>query len=128
MGKRGPRTDLKCPECGGRLVFREKAKFGPFYGCERWPDCRGAHSAHADGTPMGIPADQATRTRRHEAHLSFDSLRLELGWSKSQGYRWLAERMEMTPKQCHIGRFDIDQCNQVIDVCEKARPKSEGQW
>lgn len=124
MSERGLRTDLKCPECGADLVFKATGKFGPFYGCVNWPKCNGAHSAHDDGTPMGVPADQATRTKRREAHNSFDSLRIELCWSRRHSYAWLAARMNLSSVKCHIGRFNINQCEQVIVICEKARPQS----
>lgn len=124
MVERGPRTDLKCPECGADLILQEKGKYGPFYGCANWPKCNGAHSAHKDGTPLGIPANQATRTKRREAHNSFDSLRIELVWSRRYSYAWLAKRMNMAKEICHIGRFNIAQCGQVIAICEKARPPS----
>lgn len=124
MDKRGIRTDLKCPECGAELAFKVAGKFGPFYGCVNWPKCNGAHSAHDDGTPMGVPADQATRTKRREAHNSFDSLRIELVWSRRYSYEWLAKRMNLSAKQCHIGRFSIAQCEQAINICEKTRPSS----
>lgn len=115
--------ELKCPECGDRLILKNSPRFGPFYGCVRWPDCDGTHSAHRDGTPMGIPANRETKQARRNAHNAFDSLRIELDWSKARGYEWLAKRMGMLPKKCHIGRFNKQQCQQVINVCEKARPK-----
>jgi len=124
MVERGPRADLKCPECEAMLILRVEGKFGPFYGCSKWPKCAGAHSAHKDGTPVGIPANQATRAKRREAHNSFDSLRIELVWSRQYSYKWLAEKMGLSAEQCHIGRFNIAQCEQVINVCEKARPQA----
>jgi len=124
MTARGPRGDLKCPECDAVLVFRTEGKYGPFYGCSNYPKCHGAHSAHEDGTPMGIPADQATRTKRRETHNAFDSLRVELVWSRGYSYRWLAKRMNLSKEQCHIGCFSMAQCEQAIAICEKARPPS----
>ncbi len=35
-----------CPECGARMVLR-KGKFGKFYGCSRFPECRGVCSIKA---------------------------------------------------------------------------------
>jgi ssDNA-binding Zn-finger/Zn-ribbon topoisomerase 1 len=32
--------NLKCPDCGGRMVPR-KSVFGAFWGCARFPKCRG---------------------------------------------------------------------------------------
>jgi DNA topoisomerase-1 len=43
---RGPRRDegkkeaLRCPECGNAMRIRE-GRYGSFYGCTRYPECRG---------------------------------------------------------------------------------------
>jgi hypothetical protein len=36
----------KCPKCGGRLILKT-GKFGKFYGCENYPECR--YTENADG-------------------------------------------------------------------------------
>lgn len=30
---------MDCPRCGGELVLRN-GKYGPFYGCSNYPECR----------------------------------------------------------------------------------------
>ncbi len=35
-----------CPECGARMVFRQ-GKRGPFWGCERYPYCKGTRDVTA---------------------------------------------------------------------------------
>ena len=37
-------------------------------------------------------------------------------------YRWLREQMGMTAEECHIGRFDKEQCKKVIEICTKMKP------
>src|SRR5208282_5226656 len=55
------RRDLKCGECGSLMVLRKSKKYGtPFYGCSRFPECKGAHGAHTDGRPKGTPGDRKT--------------------------------------------------------------------
>lgn len=49
MGKRLPREEgtdkgLACPRCGGGLVKRN-GRFGAFYGCSNFPDCRYTRNA-----------------------------------------------------------------------------------
>ena len=46
------RDDLACPLCGDHLRIRERRDGRPFYGCVRFPDCKGAHSALQDGQPI----------------------------------------------------------------------------
>lgn len=72
---------------------------------------------------MGIPGDAETRRARMAAHAALDSLRVELGWSKAQSYRWLSECMNISPKGCHIGCFNKQQCEQVVNLCDAARPR-----
>lgn len=36
-----PGTKLKCPECGAAMCGPKPGKHGPFYGCSRFPHCRG---------------------------------------------------------------------------------------
>ena len=115
--------DITCPDCGKKLKLQRKGLYGPYYRCAGWPDCDIAHSAHADGRPMGIPANSATRSARRAAHNAFDSLRIELGWSKSDGYQWLAKKMSISTTKCHIGRFNVHQCKQVMILCERQRPR-----
>lgn len=54
---------LTCPDCGAAMRLRQ-GRFGPFYGCSRYPACRGTHTATRDGEPAGIPADAKTRRMR----------------------------------------------------------------
>lgn len=36
---------MPCPICGGLLV-RKDGRYGPFYGCKNYPDCKGSVSIH----------------------------------------------------------------------------------
>jgi len=71
-----------CPECSAPMVlvhnrgFRTRAHPNgkPFYGCTRYPSCRGAHGAHADGRPLGRPGTPEERAARVAAHGWFDKL------------------------------------------------------
>lgn len=40
---RGPHGPGKCPFCGGPTKLKH-GKFGDFYGCAAYPDCRGSRS------------------------------------------------------------------------------------
>lgn len=118
---------MKCPEClTGNLVLKD-SKYGKFYGCDRYPQCTATHSAHQrTGKPMGIPADKETKEWRIRAHQAFDAW-WKTCYSKRQlAYLCLRLATRMKPEECHIGRFDIDQCKQVIQFCEEYKdPKQE---
>jgi hypothetical protein len=34
-------AELECPSCGAKMVGPKRGKHGPFYGCSRFPACRG---------------------------------------------------------------------------------------
>ncbi len=127
----GVRTDLVCPDCIERtgetvlMVFREVSKFGPFYGCPRFPECKASHGAHPDGAPLGVPANKATKDARVEAHSWFDKL-----WKGQSGlmnrraaYSWMQQAMGMTPEQAHIGHFDIPTCTRLVELVKQRLEK-----
>jgi len=109
---------VKCGECGAKMNLKE-SKHGYFYSCSKYPGCRGSHGAHPNGKPLGIPADKATKRRRIIAHRFFDKLWKGQPITRDQAYRWLQRELNMTELECHIGRFDIDQCDRVIDLVRK---------
>lgn len=39
--------NVKCPECDGPMKPR-KSKFGIFWGCERFPLCKGTRDSNGD--------------------------------------------------------------------------------
>jgi len=118
-GPKGEREEhyLECPECGSHMRLRQSKKYDrPFYGCSRWPDCDGAHGAHPDGTPLGIPADKVTKSARMRAHEAFDQL-----WkgdspkmTRGQAYEWLESYFDLDDGEGHIGRFSREQCEALV--------------
>lgn len=109
----GRRTDLECGECGAPMTLRG-SKYGPFYGCSRYPACEGTHGAHPDGSPLGVPADELTEKWRGRVHELFDPLWKEHGYEREEAYRLLAERMEIPREETHVAMFDIERCKQAI--------------
>jgi len=39
------------------------------------------------------------------------------GCPRTQAYNWLANKMNITPDKCHIGMFNEEQCEKVMDIC-----------
>lgn len=110
---------LKCPEkaCGGRLVRGWSKKYGRYeYRCDV-TRCSGYIGAHPDGSPLGKPANKATRQARIRAHEVFDRL-----WSRvtpvritrTAAYRWLAQAMGKT--EVHIAEMDAAECERVVQL------------
>ena len=43
-----------CPDCGAQMVLRiprGNKQFDPFWGCSRFPDCRGSRNILPNGKP-----------------------------------------------------------------------------
>jgi len=95
---------MKCPECGAEMILR-KSKYGMFYGCSRFPLCKGTHGAHPNGKPLGFPGNKHLKRLRMLAH---KELERHFGkWdgmdkkAKSKMYKWLRENT----KSGHIGNM-----------------------
>lgn len=119
-------NDVICGQCGSPMQLRTTNKFinkdgspRKFYGCTRWPDCDGTHSAHQNsGKPMGIPADKETKAWRIKAHAMFDPYVKKWFPNRPEGYKFLQNVMGLTSAQAHIGRFTIEQCEKLIKIIE----------
>lgn len=90
-------------------------------GCDAWV---GMH--HDTKKPFGTLAKSDLRKKRVLAHAEFDklwNLKIQEGYSKTAArkyaYQWLAECMNKPVDKCHIGFFNIDECNKVISLCKK---------
>lgn len=63
---------------------------------------------------IGIGAARAV------AHDVFDALWKSGRMSRTQAYSALAQHMRMTKDQCHIQRFNVNQCIEVIKWAKHA--------
>jgi ssDNA-binding Zn-finger/Zn-ribbon topoisomerase 1 len=102
----------------------KNSRYGLFYGCVNYPACRGTHGAHPDGRPLGIPATREVKLARIEAHAAFDRLWKEGGIRRRKAYQWLRSAMELPADKCHIGLFDLAQCQRVVQLVERYMEKS----
>ncbi len=116
-------VDLACPECGAAMVLKP-SRFGKFYACVEFPKCRGSHGAHPDGSPLGTPANRATKDARIAAHAAFDTLWMLGGMKRKEAYRWMPDAMGMSKDDAHIGRFTIAQCDALIALINAPKRRS----
>ena len=123
------RRDLKCGECGAQMVLRKSKKYKtPFYGCSRFPECRGAHGAHPDGRPKGVPADRKTNEARARAHAIFDRIWTQQRMTRHQAYAWMSRAMGLSADAAHIGNFTLEQCGRLIELVAHAFPGVRTVW
>lgn len=134
-------TAVICPYCGQPAEMVKGSVLYPghpdpelagknFYRCDPCDAHVGCHAPNPamgfKGTePLGRMADFALRRAKNNAHRVFDPL-WKLGHMKrSQAYAWLARALGITPEQCHIGMFDIEQCHRAIDACKQYRKQHQ---
>ena len=116
MKELGSILKYPCPECGARMKLRN-SKYGLFYGCTKFPECKATHGAHKDGEPLGIPANKETKEARIRAHDAFDRLWKPDKSKRGELYLWLAKELGIPSMNCHIGSFDKETCEKVIMLC-----------
>lgn len=108
---------VACGECSAPMRLRD-SRYGKFWGCTRFPVCRGTHGAHPDGRPLGTPADSDTKRLRMMVHEIFDVAWQSGSLSRNKAYKRLAKAMGITREQCHIGTFDAPTCRRAIEIIQ----------
>lgn len=97
------------------------------YVCTRFPACRGSVGVHPDRKPLGTIPDAETKKLRIEVHAIVDPLwrAATNGRPKKRNrgsvYGWLRRVMNMTPDECHIGKFTKADCLRALEAI-KANP------
>jgi hypothetical protein len=111
-------------------VLRKSKKFQGqlFYGCAKFPECRGALGAYPDGRPKGIPANRKTAAARQVAHEVFDRLWQQQRMTRPQAYAWLQQVMELPEEAAHIGHLSFDQCERLVALVKTAYPGVRTTW
>lgn len=127
-----PNHKVICPYCdneallvSGRSIYPHRPDLFNryFYECEpcgAYVGCHRANKKHGVGTvPLGRLANAELRRAKCEAHKAFDLLWREGSMRRGAAYTGLANALGIPQKECHIGMFDVAQCEQVIKICKK---------
>ena len=111
---------MTCPYCHGPAQQASGLDIYPnrpdlhlhrFYRCK---PCDAYVGCHRDGRPLGSLANAELREARRAAHAAFDSLWKDGELSRSYAYDWLSGQLKIPRRACHIGMFDLGECNQVL--------------
>lgn len=109
-----------CPYCSKHSIFIEAKRI---YRCDPCDAQVGVHKHN--NRPLGTLANAELREARKNAHAYFDPLwiykmkrdSLSTSQARKFAYQWLADKMSIEIEKCHIGEFNVEQCNQVIKHC-----------
>lgn len=101
---------IRCPYCGSIAILRDasyvygnKAKDGKLYVCSHFPQCNSYVGVHPGTTnAKGKLANKELRQKRIQAHRVFDQIWLNHIFTKSEAYRWIADKFCLTAKEAHI--------------------------
>lgn len=112
-----------CRYCGGKVILTDSSQiYGKDYGkiflCTTCNAFVGVHKRTEK--PLGTLANSILRSKRKETHQVFDKFWKDNNMSRTEGYKWLSEKMGLPYKSTHIGYFEIEDCQKVIDICEQA--------
>lgn len=108
----------RCEPCGAYVGCHKKGAY--FY--------VGAAKVVSDGTlPLGCLANAELRSWKSKAHAAFDPLWKTNGLGRSAAYAWLANKMGLHKSACHIGEFTVEQCKEVVRLCDLATGKTEAE-
>lgn len=116
-----------CPYCMKRAEFvngswiyinRPDLNYLKFWLCKPCDAYVGCHRDSDSNVPLGTLANSSLRFVRREAHEVFDVRWKSDRMTRSVAYKWLAKEMGINVQNCHIGMFDIKQCEKVIEICE----------
>lgn len=118
-----------CPHCGSNVKLMSNAAIynGTEYG--KWPyayicwgnGCRAYVGCHPNTfIPLGTLANAPMRDARKKAKASFNPLWENDGpMKRTEAYQWLARQLGIKNyEECHIGWFDIQTCQRVVEVCD----------
>ncbi len=130
--REGGAADLKKPEicryCGGPIrLVPAKQIYGKsthrlgmdgesIYQCQNCNARVGCHKG--SDRPLGDVANEMLRLKRIETHQVFDAFWKSNHMSRTQAYKWLSQQLRLPEKNAHIGGFEMDQCQKVINMCQ----------
>lgn len=115
---------VNCDYCGqpahlvnGLVIYPNRPDLADlsFYLCSPCQAYVGCHKGTLQ--PLGRLANAELRKYKSIAHKYFDAYWRNGTLKRTEAYSLLAERMKILKKHCHIGKFSVQQCKQVIAIC-----------
>ena len=107
-----------CPKCSA-VMLKRKGPFGEFWGCIRFPTCKGTRHIHTlqDNTPDPTAGDELKKLRM-EAHRKLKEFCDKLGRKKQSAYKTLSKRMKIPLERTHFGMFNEKKCKEAIEILD----------
>lgn len=106
---------VTCPYCGAAAERTEHFAWGTQYECVPCDARVGCH--RGTDTPLGTLANAELRAARKAAHAAFDPIWKTRRMSRARAYTWLARALGIRKQYCHIGMFNVAQCEATVSHC-----------
>lgn len=116
---------LNCPYCGriAHLIDSNElygTSYGNIYICPNYPLCDSYVGCHKNTTiPKGTMANKRLRDMRIQAHKIIDVLWKSGTFKRDEVYVWLADKLQIKLKHCHIAMFNESECTKVIELLKE---------
>lgn len=113
----------QCPYCNreselvtGERIYPHRRDLHKkhFYLCEACDAYVGCHPGSK--RPLGRLADSVLREWKQKVHAVLDPLWRQHHMTRKAAYSYLADRMGIRKQDCHIGMFDVEQCQQAVRI------------
>jgi hypothetical protein len=81
----------------------------------------GTHKNSKEHKPLGRLANAELRAAKKRAHAAFDPLWKSGHMKRGSAYAWLSDTLGIDKKDAHIGMFDVERCNAVVEAVKAVR-------
>lgn len=110
-----------CPYCQQPAELVDSAvvygrSFGPIWLCKPCDAYVGVHKNAKNFAPLGRLANKELREWKKRAHLALDPLWRSGRMKRKEAYAFIQEQMGLEKRDTHIGKFDVAQCQQMIEI------------
>lgn len=116
---------MRCHYCGnkaervtGKIIYPHLPELHDkmFYRCE---PCGAYVGCHANGKVLGRLANAELRRAKIQVHTALDPLWQQGNMTRKEAYRYLAKKMGIPVKKCHVGWFDLETCRKAFFILTK---------
>lgn len=111
-----PYCNAAAPQVTGKEIYPHRADLHTkiFYQCSPCDAYVGCHPG--SNKALGRLANAKLRRAKMRAHSAFDAIWKDGNKTRTQAYQWLAHELSISVSECHIGMFDVEMCEEVVEL------------
>lgn len=106
-----------CPYCSSAAKLSARVEGGVVTHLWMCTPCNAHVGCHrGTTTPLGTLANAELRAARAKAKDAFNPIWRLGAKSRTGAHLWLANKLGIAPKACHIDKLDFEQCMRALEV------------